>query len=313
MTRNTTTAKTIGIFAAVAGLALFTPSLGAQRARNAARALASATEDSSIGAARIDSVTVATREYRRSGVARTVTEGSAVSYPFGHAQPTVTCVVLRVCVIELQAGEQVVSRPMAGDTVRWIIARSAAGPEGSTTLVAVKPTDCDLTTNLVLPTDRRIYDLTLDSPPCKDAAGTNPQQAYTRHVKFYYPDETPDQWTKKPEPREAPPVVVRSDIESLNFDYRVKKEKHFPWAPAQVFDDGSHVYIKLPEDARHTEAPVLFVLEDDGSLTLLNYAVSNDMYVTDRLFRRAVLVTGVGGTERRVTIENRGRTAPGGH
>lgn len=308
MIRDTTVVATIGAFATLAGLVLLTPDICAQ---SAAHAIASRVEDSAIGRERIDSVTAATREYRKSGIARAVTEGSAVSYPFGHSQPTVTCVVLRVCVIELQAGEQVVSRPMAGDTVRWIIARSAAGPGGSTTLVAVKPTDCDLTTNLVLPTDRRIYDLTLDSPPCKEAA-TNPRQAYTRHVKFYYPDEEPDQWTKKPEPPAAPAVVIRPDVESLNFDYRVKKDKHFPWAPAQVFDDGVHVYIKLPEEARHAEAPVLFVLEDDGSRTLLNYAVSNYMYITDRIFKRAVLVTGVDGTERRVTIENRGPNAPGG-
>ena len=274
--------------------------------------IASVAVDSTRGhaAERLDAVTAATRGYRASGVARTVTEGSAVSFPFGHAQPTVTCAVLRVCVIELQAGEQIVSRPLAGDTVRWLIVRSATGPEGSTTLVAVKPTDCDLTTNLVLPTDRRVYDLTLDSPPCKGAS-TNPQQPYTRHVKFYYPDDTPDQWVQSA-PVAAPAVVIPASVESLNFDYRVKRDKHFPWTPAAVFDDGAHVYIKLPDAAQHTEAPVLFVLEDDGSRTLLNYTVDDDLYVTDRLFRRAVLVAGVDGHERRVTIENRGPTAPGG-
>jgi len=259
-----------------------------------------------------DAIGAATRDYQASGVARTITQGSAVTYPFEHAQPTVTCAVLRVCVIELEPGEVLVDRPIAGDTVRWRITPAVAGPNGRTRLVVVKPTDCDLTTNLVLPTDRRIYDLTLDAPPCKPT-GTNPQQAYTRQVRFYYPDDAPDAWTASAQPplREAPAITTPPDLAALNFAYHVAKDKDFPWMPAQVFDDGAHVYIKLPASARHDEAPVLFVLEADGSRTLLNYTLAHDVYVTDRLFDRAVLVTGVGGKERRLTIERAGSHDPG--
>jgi type IV secretion system protein VirB9 len=102
-------------------------------------------------------------------------------------------------------------------------------------------------------------------------------------------------------------VRITPDLLSLHFGYRVKKDRHFPWAPAQVFDDGARVYLKLPEGARHAEAPVLFVLESDGSKVLVNYAVvGGDTYVTDRLFDRAVLVAGVGGEERQVLIERVG-------
>jgi type IV secretion system protein VirB9 len=76
--------------------------------------------------------------------------------------------------------------------------------------------------------------------------------------------------------------------------------------PAQVFDDGAHVYLKLPEQARHAEAPVLFLVDDDGGQELVNYSVrGGDTYVTDRLFDRAVLVAGVRGKERRVLIERK--------
>jgi type IV secretion system protein VirB9 len=125
-----------------------------------------------------------------------------------------------------------------------------------------------------------------------------------RHVRFYYPDDLIAQWAKPPEPA---PVRITPDVLSLNFGYRVTKERHFPWAPAQVFDDGARVYIKLPAAARHAEAPVLFVLEADGSKVLVNYAVvGGDTYVTDRLFDRAVLVAGVDGRERQVVIERVG-------
>jgi len=249
-----------------------------------------------------DPITAATREYQASGVARTVVQGNFLTFPYGHAQPTLTCTVLRACVIELEPDEIVLSR-IAGDTERWEIAPAPAGPDGRTVLIVVKPRDCDITTNLVLATDRRLYDLTLDAPPCRGRS-TNPQQPYARHVRFYYPDETIAQWAKPPDPA---PVRLGPDVLSLNFGYRVKKDRQFRWAPAQVFDDGARVYIKLPEEARHAEAPVLFVLEADGSKVLINYSVvGGDTYVTDRLFDRAVLVAGVGGKERQVFIERKG-------
>lgn len=254
-------------------------------------------------AAPADPIDAATREFKATGVARVVNEGNFVTFPFGHSQPTVTCARLRACVVELQPGEIVLSR-IAGDLERWEIAPAPSGPDGRTTLVVVKPKDCDLTTNLVLATDRRIYDLTLDSPPCRVTPGrsaTNPQDPYVRHVRFYYPDETIAQWAKPVAPR------VEADLTQLNFSYDVKRDKQFPWQPAQVFDDGAHVYIKLPDTARHAEAPALFVLADDGSRTLLNYTVLGDTYVTDRLFDRAVLVAGIDGKERTVNIEKRGR------
>jgi type IV secretion system protein TrbG len=252
-----------------------------------------------------DVVTAATREYRSTGVARVITRGNAVTFPYGHSQPTLTCARLRACVIELQPGEIVLSR-IAGDLERWEVTPAPAGPDGRTTLVVVKPKDCDVTTNLVLATDRRIYDLTLDSPPCRTAQGrsaTNPQDPYIRHVRFYYPDETVAQWAK-PEPPAAP--RVSADVAQLNFGYATKRDKEFPWQPAQVFDDGAHVYIKLPDAARHAEAPALFMVAADGTRTLLNYSVLGDTYVTDRLFDRAVLVAGVNGRERKVSLERRG-------
>ena len=246
-----------------------------------------------------DPIVAATRAYHASGIARTVIQGDAVTFPFGHAQPTITCTVLRACIIELEPGEIVLSR-ISGDTERWEIEPAPAGPDGRTVLVVVKPRDCDITTNLVLATDRRLYDLTLDSPPCRGHA-TNPEHAYARHVRFYYPDDLLARWAQ---PATPSPVQIGADVLALNFGYRVKKDRQFPWAPAQVFDDGAHVYVKLPPEARHAEAPVLLVLQSDGSRILINYSVvGGDTYVTDRLFDRAVLVAGVDGQERRVLIE----------
>ena len=129
-------------------------------------------------------------------------------------------------------------------------------------------------------------------------------------MRFYYPDETLARWAL---PATPSPARVAPDVLALNFGYRVKKDRQFPWAPAQVFDDGARVYIKLPAQAEHAEAPVLFVLESDGSRILINYSVvGGDTYVTDRLFERAVLVAGIDGKERRVLIERQDADAEDG-
>src|SRR2546428_13810912 len=164
--------------------------------------------------------------------------------------------MLRAGVVELGPGGFLLSR-LEGDPERWEIAAAPAGPDGRTVLIVVKPRDCDITTNLVLATDRRLYDLTLDSPPCKGHS-TNPQHAYARHVRFYYPDETLARWAL---PATPSPARVAPDVLSLNFGYRVKKDRQVPSAPAPVFDDGARVYIKLPPEARPPEAPGPLVLE----------------------------------------------------
>lgn len=70
--------------------------------------------------------------------------------------------------IALQEGEQLVGAgPVAaGDTVRWIIGDTTSGA-GTTSRVhiLVKPTRSDLTTNLVINTDRRTYHLELRATP----------------------------------------------------------------------------------------------------------------------------------------------------
>src|SRR5204862_1927429 len=101
-----------------------------------------------------DAVVAAAKDYRAGGIARIVVQGDFVTFPFGHAQPTLTCAVLRACVIELESGEIVLSR-IAGDTERWEITPATAGVDAKTPLIVVKPRDCDIPPNAVLATRRR--------------------------------------------------------------------------------------------------------------------------------------------------------------
>jgi type IV secretion system protein VirB9 len=167
----------------------------------------------------------------------------------------------------------------------------------------VKPLDCDITTNLVILTSRHLYDLSLDSPPCPGAAKADtPASHYMRRIRFYYPDEELAAWANTM-PLATSSATPGLGLESLHYDYRWSKDKDFPWSPEVVFDDGAHLYIKIPRTAEHSVAPVLFAVDDHGHTSLLNYTVRNGFYVTDRVVQRAALVMGINGKDRRVTID----------
>ncbi len=212
-------------------------------------------------------------------------------FPYGFSEPVLTCAPLRVCLIELAEGERIVNPPIAGDNARWMIDYAY---QGTRPLVLVKPTDHGITTNLIVTTDRRIYDLTLDSPPI-ESASSNLRRPFTRRVRFYYPGEMEAgelEATAPPppacEPLPAPPV----DTRDLSFGYVWTKDKPFPWVPEAVFDDGRRTYIKLPASAMASELPPLYS-EGPAGREVVNFAPpegGDRTFVADRVLERAVFV-----------------------
>ena len=258
-------------------------------------------------------VIAATREYQRTGKARVLQVGAYVVYPYNLSQPTLTCAPLRTCTIQLQEGEKPM-QPYAGDSERWFVGTSP-GPRG-TTLVVVQPSDCNLTTNLTIPTDRHLYQLTLDSPPCtaRDTARQNPDLPYTRMLRFYYPQELIERLAQGEaaqaaahvarEEREIPVDGPSGDPTQLDFAYYTCRDRGFPWAAEQVFADGAHTYVRVPDSAGAGTRPLLFSLGSDGRTLLINYVQRGSFYVADRVLERAVLVApgARSGEEQRLLI-----------
>lgn len=271
----------------------------------AAQSSQSGSRESLSGGSRHDPVQVAFHDFERSGVARVIVprhEGGYTLIPFGHARAMVRCRRLNACMIVLQPGEQLTDQPLSGDTERWIIETSVMGGDEPSALVIVKPQFCDISTNLLIPTDRRVYELGLVSDPCEDDADV---ETYTRQLRFWYPDEMRAERSVE---QENLAIAPDSAVE-LNRDYSVKRgwflnRKRYPWIPAEVFDDGVRTHVVLPESARNSELPVLYALEGDER-QILNYALRGDTIVADRMLRRAVLVVNRGGGEETIEIENR--------
>jgi P-type conjugative transfer protein TrbG len=222
-----------------------------------------------------------------------------VLYTYGSGLPTVVCAPIRVCVVELEAGERVVGEPHIGDAVRWIIAPAGAGQADSVTpMIVLKPKQAGLDTNLLVTTDRRAYYLRLISKP----------EEYLARVAFAYPEDEVRKWQihlaqeeqRRKAERDAAQISSVESLESLYFDYRIESvDPHI--RPVRVVDDGKKTFIQMTADAAHRESPVLVVIGPDGP-EMVNYRVKGDMYIVDRLFERGALLLGVGKKGQRAEI-----------
>jgi type IV secretion system protein VirB9 len=224
-----------------------------------------------------------------------------VMYSFGAGLPTVVCAPLRVCMIELEAGEKIVGEPHIGDSVRWNISPAMYGTgDQATAVIILKPQMPGLDTNLLITTDRRAYYLRLISKP----------EDYVARVAFAYPEDETRKWQQQLTAEQAvakqekhsgevPPAMIA--IEKVNFDYTIRGgDEHI--RPVRVFDDGVKTYIQMPPEIQHREAPVLLVVGNDGKGEMTNYRVKDQTYIVDRLFDHANLVLGSGKKAQKVEI-----------
>jgi type IV secretion system protein VirB9 len=243
---------------------------------------------------------VAVEEFKATGRARTLPParpGDFTAFPFGHARAFLRCAALKLCQVELQPGEALTDDPLPGDRERWDVDRTVSG---GTTVVLVKPNECDVSTNLIIPTDRRRYVVDLEVPPCR---GTNPRGEYMAGIRFWYPDEAlhPER-----EPGALDGMIV--DLRNVNTDYRWQRSGRIAWTPARIFDDGKRTYIQFAPVARDGEMPVLYAVADDGTRELVNSVPrpdsAGDYLIADRVLKRGVLVLRDGKRERKLDLVN---------
>lgn len=195
---------------------------------------------------------------------------------------------LRITDIRLQPGEKIIGKPAAGDTARWILGLNNSIHEGQTRQhILIKPTKPDLSTTLIINTNRRTYLMEL----------TSYNKTYMAAVDWHYP-EYESRLARQKAAHEYQ-LQQRQQAHKLqipkkrNFDYKITYRWKKPnWTPVQVFDDGSKVYIRFPEARKNYEAPALFVVNDEGKTQLVNYRVKDDYYIVDRLFNVAELRIG---------------------
>lgn len=197
--------------------------------------------------------------------------------------------------IALQPGEQLVGAgPVAaGDTVRWIIGDTTSGTGNTQQVhILVKPTRADLSTNLIINTDRRTYHLEVRASV----------STYMASVSWTYPqDELIAIRGRARAADAAAPVATGIILPNLSFGYRISGDKP-DWRPLRVFDDGVRTFIEFPTSIARGEMPPVFVLGADGQSELVNYRVAGRHIIVDRLFAAAELRIGDRKSEQRVRI-----------
>ncbi len=181
---------------------------------------------------------------------------------FGAAIPTAFCAPLTVCYIELEPGEVLTDTPSWGDTARWQVVAKVQGRDPETVVLEIKPAGDAETTNLVIPTDRRLYSITL----------VNDAEVHTPILAFRYPGSEAraiaagiaarKEAEAAAERRRAQATAAtaaaraatleRSGVETstgaraagdLDFAFRITGEARF--RPVRVFADGTRTYIDL--------------------------------------------------------------------
>ena len=171
----------------------------------------------------------------------------------------------------------------AGDTVRWVIGDTTSGAGDQARVhILVKPFAPGLATNMVITTDRRAYHLALESTDRTAMAA----------ISWTYPQDRLVALQRQNQQAEhARPVAESVALTNLRFRYEITGDNP-PWRPVRAWDDGSKVYIEFPARLDQGEAPPLFVVGPLGDSQLVNYRVSGNHYIVDRLFAAAELRLG---------------------
>lgn len=234
--------------------------------------------------------------YLKSGKAPNIVRKGFVDFAYNiDQQPIISTIPLQETVVSLESGEKF-ENISTGDPSRWSYSVATSG-EGSFLQqnILIKPSAPGISTNMVITTNKRIYNLRLVS-------GANPDSSSMRSVRFWYPKELQAQTIISNSSNQN---AVNVALNHLNFNYRLRNATgdSLPrWAPTRIFDDGIHTYIQFPTTIASTDMPVLFVLRNGKTNELVNYRYQAPYFIVDKLFKQAVLVLGSGSNQTRLVI-----------
>lgn len=230
-----------------------------------------------------------------------ITEGFVIFAYNAGQQPVVKATPFQETVISLERGERH-TNVTSGDPDRWSysVAVSGSGSHFRENIL-VKPSMPSISTNLVITTNRRLYNIRFVS--------VNDSEI-TRQVSFWYPEDMLNNVNHvliKEHQQEPVSTVPKLAVDQINFNYRIQSHGFGAaprWQPVRVFDDGVHTYIQFPANIASRDMPVLWVSSKANQQELVNYRSKPPYFVVDKIFKNAVLVVGVGKSQEKVSLIN---------
>ena len=133
------------------------------------------------------------------------------------------------------------------------------------------------------------------------------QAAYRALARRYHPDGDAPDAIRMAEinARMEASVIPGANVpaEQLNFAYSVSGNAR--WRPTRIYSDGQKTYIQFPSSLAGQDAPVLFAISG-GQNRIVNYRMRGSMMIVDYHIDQAVLVSGVGWRQEKITIRRGG-------
>lgn len=238
-------------------------------------------------------------------------ENGEIEMIYGLKQTHISTAILQVTDIQFELGETIIAVHI-GDTTRWVVEHIKSNTyQGVKHHLIIKPKAAGLSTSLVVISDRRTYHLTLKSN----------QYKYYPMVKFHYPksiiiknnllkDEDQEVASNGNDIlSQAYGAHKNNDIakylRDLDFRYEIKGKAAFK--PIRVYNDKMKTMIELPKEIQHKNIPTLMLIEPESKKpVIVNYRFKNNKFIVDAVFDKAILISGVGYKQKKITIIHRG-------
>lgn len=259
-----------------------------------------------------------------------ITSDGILEYPFGFYQPVIPCKIGMICDIRLGKGEVLMDWAIS-DMGNWQMYSKKSGGDGSGAEpslafsgsdnniiphILIKPTIAATTTNLVVLTNKRTYNMLLKAS----------NSDYVLSAGFYFPnmmmqgveDEKQSLRDKASGDSNGGNMLASNsddmsdsgynvNISALNYnDYEVSGDD-VSWKPTAVIDDGERVWIKFAND--NQVSPILVETNPDNPsqpYKLIRYfPQAGNMYLVNRLFDEAMLVVGINDQTKTVYIKRK--------
>ena len=247
-------------------------------------------------------VVAAFKKYAKTGKAPNIKTDGFERFAYSNMnQPVINCMPFQETIITLQPGERFTSIT-SGDpqNLSYQVAVSGASTGTETQQVLVKPGLEHMSTNLVIATDKRIYNILIVVGASKNKI--------TRNVGFWYPDDMTasfNQKTEKQNDEMNAEKMAQLNLKDANFSYKISGDTDVSWSPTRVFDDGKHTWIQIPAGVDSKNLPTILIQSDSGQDMKYNQSYYSPYILIDGVFGKAKLIAGVGSNQVEVDLTNK--------
>lgn len=208
---------------------------------------------------------------------------------------TVYCSPGHATDLRLEEGEEVITTPVLGDASRWELATGQSIQNGKViNHIFIRATSSDVSTTLILATNKRTYYLKLISF----------ETIYMFALRFRYPSSTLG--IPSSSATTTYEVLTSSTVpeNGLDFNFLIeRRQKEYPsWKPSSVYSDTKKTYIQLsPYFKDSLQAPSIYFLKDyqkENEMSIINYSIKDTLYIVDFTLSRGEALMMISGNDK---------------